>query len=310
MAALALADAAVLWSRLDRSGRQPSGGVAGSTTWLLVGSDRREDIPTEDRGRFGSATEVPGERADVIAALRVADDGAVHLLAIDRDLVLTRSGTGPARLATTLSDGSAAVADALCHSLGLGVDHVAVIRFGGMRDLVDLVGGVEVTSDAIVADRASGLLLRDGRNRLDGRLALAYVRARHIEVWDGERWVPDPVRSAQRPERATEVLRELGAAARVTWWNPLAVQRLAWTGTGALSVDGGTGPLDLLDLAGAARALTDDDRTVLPVRRRDGPGTDLLPSADATPATLAAVRSFQGGQLPATCPRPAMASAR
>ena len=303
---LLLLDSAVLYSRLGSSGDRLSGSTAGGTTWLLLGSDRRGDVPAVDQKRFGTPAEVPGERADVIVALRVGDDGAVRTLGINRDLVAIRPNAGFERLSTTLQYGPDAIADALCRSLGLGVDHIAVVRFEGLRDLVDLAGGIDVASDAIVADRRSGLLLARGNNHLDGRLALAYVRARSIEVWDGDRWIPDPVRSAQRPQHAIEVIRELGSELDVNWADPIGLHRLAWTATAALTVDDGSGPFDLLGLARAARSLTSDDSRTLTTRVRGGPGSDVLPMADATTETFDEVAAFQGGRLPAGCSTPAL----
>lgn len=306
--ALLAANTAVLWFRLDRSGGSLAGSPPGGTTWLLIGSDRRGTVAAEDLPRFGTVEEVPGARADVIVAVRINDDGTVQTLGISRDLMLLRPDTGLDRLATTLKNGPNAIADALCHSLGLGADHLAMIEFDGLQALIDLQGGIDVTSDAKVLDRGSGLLLRDGDNRLDGEMALAYVRARSIEVWDGDRWIYDLVRSNQRPERAVEIVSKIARGATPSWKNPIALQRLAWVGTGAVTVDGDTSPFDLLDLARSIADSENRSSQTLPTRPRVGPGAEVVPIDEVVPSTLSAIGDFQGTTPPTACAEPAFDS--
>ena len=303
MVSLLLLDALVIWIRLDRVGADLAGSAAGGTTFLLIGSDQRVDVPKAERSRFGSSRDVPGERADVLLLVRVTDSGSVRVLGIPRDLVLYRRSSGADRVTAMLRDGPGAIADAICNSLGIGIGRVAVLHFAGLRDLVDLAGGVTVQSDEIVFDRNSGLLLQKGTNRLDGSRALAYVRARHMEIYRDGDAEPDLLRSAQRPQRATEVLRGVGSKLSVRWTDPIATQQLAWTTAGALTVDGGTGPWDLLGLADTLGRLPAGEPPTLPViHRSDDPPIDEL-SDDA----WAMVDQFQGsGSRPAACRRPAL----
>ena len=250
-----------IWTRLDTAEGEVSGSAPGGTTYLLLGSDARGDVSADQQSRFGSRADVPGERADIVVLLRVGDDGSVRALGIPRDLVVYRPHQGPDRIALLLGQGPVAIADALCNSLGIGVDHVVEVGFGGLRDLVDLAGGIDVRSDAVLADRNSGLVMEAGVNHLDGDRALAYVRARNILVLHDGRLVPDGVRNGQRSERAIEVMGALSDGLEVGVSSPLQSQRAVWTAAGAVTVDGGTGPFDLLALTSAARKLTGDHDT-------------------------------------------------
>ncbi|MFN8053253.1 MAG: LCP family protein [Acidimicrobiales bacterium] len=296
-----------MWFRIDRSDASLAGSAEGSgTTYLLIGSDRRGDVPTVDRKRFGTTREVPGERADVVIAVRVAPNGTVRSLAIPRDLVLFRTNRGPERVASMLEAGPGAVADALCHSLGIGIDHLAVVHFAGLTALVDQVGGVKITATTALLDRNSGLLLKAGTHRVDGRTALAYVRARHIESWDGTSWEADPIASDDRTGRASAVLSQLGSRLNLDWTSPLATHRLLWTATGAVTVDGDAGVGDLLSLGDALRGLGSTYTASLPALTRGG----AVPMASLTPDSAPAVKRFLGRGRPAkACATPALLTA-
>ncbi len=299
--AAALVDVGVLWARTDRIEADLPGSGGRGTTWLLIGSDDRSDVPAGERDRFGSTGDVPGARADILVALRVGD-GRPRVLGIPRDLVVFRPRSGPERLAPMLDDGPGAIASALCNSLGLGVDHVGVIRFDGLVELTDLAGGITVQSDAIAVDRNSGLLLDRGTNRLDGSRALAYVRARHIETYDGSTWTFDPALSGERSARAMQVIGGIAGGLDLSWTSPLDAQRAAWAVTGAVSVDSGAGPFDALDLMEAMRGLRHRDERTLQVRDRG----QSVPMADLTSVAAGQLKWFLGGHRSSKCDRPVL----
>lgn len=293
-----------IWVRIDRVDADLAGSAGRGTTYLLIGSDRRADIAEADRPRFGSADEVPGERADIVIVVNALSDGTVRALSIPRDLVLFRQDRGPERLAPLLGDGPGAIADALCNSLGIGVDHLAVIHFSGIDDLVDLTDGVVIEPSGTFLDRQSGLLVKAGRQRVDGRTALAYVRARHIERREGDNWLPDPEESARRGDRALEVLRGLGSAVELGW-NPWHDHRIAWAVTDAITVDDDMGIGDMMSLAEAVRGLRGASVESLPVLVRNGD----VPTASITASAPAAVQRLTGTEEPPpACSTPTLLS--
>jgi LCP family protein required for cell wall assembly len=63
---------------------------------------------------------------------------------------------------------------------GIRIDHVVEVEFGGLKRMVDALGGVEVTLPQAVRDKASGLDLPAGKHVVEGDQALAYVRVRRM----------------------------------------------------------------------------------------------------------------------------------
>ncbi|WP_235922232.1 LCP family protein [Lentzea tibetensis] len=61
---------------------------------------------------------------------------------------------------------------------GVRVDHYAEVNLAGFYEITKVVGGVEVCLRAPVNDRSSGVNLPAGRQSLEGRDALAFVRQR------------------------------------------------------------------------------------------------------------------------------------
>ena len=285
---LLIAYAGVIALRIDRTSAALPGSPAGGTTYLLLGSDERTNIPTADRDRFGTAAEIPGRRADIILVLRVLDDGSTKALAVPRDLVVFRKDKGPERLAPMLQEGTGAIADGLCNSIGIGVDHVVIIDFSGLAGLVDLAGGVEVTSDVPLRDDGSGLFIPEGTTRLSGREALSYVRARHIESEFVGQWGPDPIRSSMRSQRAAEVLDGLSKGLALKWTDPIATHKLLWAVSDAVEVDGGTWPANALQLRASLENFDRKSLIQIPVKASDGP----VPTAELAPGAENILQSF------------------
>lgn len=65
------------------------------------------------------------------------------------------------------------------HLIGIPIHYYAVTNMAGLREVVDLVGGVTVTLDHSIADSRMGLFMEPGRHHLDGERALMYVRSRY-----------------------------------------------------------------------------------------------------------------------------------
>lgn len=72
---------------------------------------------------------------------------------------------------------------------GIEIDRYAMIGFPGVRNLVDQIGGVDVRLDRALVDGymhvrmkgQEGLLLKAGKNHLNGNVALAFARTRHTD---------------------------------------------------------------------------------------------------------------------------------
>ena len=62
---------------------------------------------------------------------------------------------------------------------GVGIDHYAEIGMGGLANVVDAVGGVNICVDEPIMDPLAGIDLAAGCQDLEGSDALGYVTPRH-----------------------------------------------------------------------------------------------------------------------------------
>lgn len=270
---LVLADLGVLSSRIDRFAVQfPQ---APGTTWVLVGSDSRADLPagaaTES---FGDVQEVPGERADVVLVVHRTEDGRVTTLSVPRDLLVRRPSGAYEPLAHSLLGGPQQVVDTLCRTLGVRADHAVILDFAGFAELVDDLDGVPIDIPEPVRDASAGLELAAGPQRLDGAQALALIRSRHPEVLRDGQWLPVDERAGAQT-RTTQAGVVLSALRDALLSDPLSWPASAWSGVETIRTDDGTGPWDLLQLV---RSI--GDVTPLPASPLDGADRAVMVSPD------------------------------
>jgi LCP family protein required for cell wall assembly len=254
--------------------------IAGET-WLVIGSDSRTSVPG-GRNVYGSAAKIPGQRADVVLLVH-SGGGHTSVLSVPRDLLVSPKPGQIERLTLTFLDGPQSVVDSLCNTLGVAVNRLVEITMGGFAHAVDAVGGITVTIRYPIRDRYTGLnISRTGRVHVNGTTALALVRSRHPVQLIGGRWVAssESAGAADRTSWAGTVFAALQHKARDEVPNPFAMQRLAWTLSGALITDRHTGLRDLFRLRGAGKV------TDLPAQSL-GDVLAVAPDA-ATSAALAA----------------------
>jgi LCP family protein required for cell wall assembly len=163
-------------------GTDPILGVDGRLTVLLLGSDYR---PAH-----------PGNRTDAIMIVSVDPvTGETGAFSIPRDTTgFPLPGGGQfapkvnglfQHLQATQGQGGAAMEAAVSEAFGIEVDGYALIGFGGVKGLVDAVGGVDVVLDKPyydasywVTSKHQGWGLPAGRSHLDGSDALIFARSR------------------------------------------------------------------------------------------------------------------------------------
>ena len=175
---------------------RPPASAAGSTTFLLVGSDGRTGMSRADMKRLhvGTAATAAGRRADTMLLVHVsARHGTVDVVSLPRDSYVTI----PAHTSTDGDEvperrnklnaayafgGPALTVATIERTTGVRVDHYLEVDFLGFVRLVDAVGGVDVCSPTRLRDRKAGLRLPAGVSHVDGETGLAYVRARHLDA--------------------------------------------------------------------------------------------------------------------------------
>src|ERR1700760_1048796 len=174
---------------------------------LVMGTDARpvstkelnengeSDAPKQkcyEQQEKGEAPHSPCEdgefRADSLMVVR-AGGGTFNKLSIPRDSYAEIPGYQPTKINAAFAYGGAALQIKTVEKfLHIKIDHVAIINFTGLENLVNSVGGIQVDlKHKLCAEIAGGsghgqggitLHLKKGENTLDGEQALAYSRIR------------------------------------------------------------------------------------------------------------------------------------
>ncbi len=252
--------------------------------YLVVGSDSREGI-TEDTPNVGAiGTDVTGRRSDTLIVLRT-QPGAATMMSIPRDLWVTNAATGQAgRVNAAYNAGPPNLVRTITSSLGIPIHHYVEVDFVSFAGMVDAMGGVTIDFPHPATDRGSGLDIPEaGPQRLDGTMALAYVRSRHYtEIVDGQPR-QDPTADLGRQQRQQTfirtVLREVGETR-----NPVTGVRLVNAAAGGVRVDDQLGVGDVWTLARRLSG-SEPESLVLPTvgARKGGAAVLLLKEAEAQP---------------------------
>jgi LCP family protein required for cell wall assembly len=249
---------------------------------LVLGSDARPD--ELKRGEVG--------RTDTLL-LFVADRGTpkVAMVSVPRDLWVSIPGHGEERINAAFElGGNQTAKQTVSNVLGQRVDRYALIGLQGVRDVVDAVGGIDITVAQAIYDDTyptddygyQTVDIPAGRQHMDGDTALKYARTRHQDSDFG------------RIARQQQVL----AAIRTKMLNPLnwpRIPALAAAASQAIKTD--LNPLDAIAVAaailrdpGEPERLVIDTTLVTPVIG-DGGAFLLEAKADLKPA----VARFLGG---------------
>ncbi|MGV3759520.1 MAG: LCP family protein, partial [Actinomycetota bacterium] len=229
---------------------------------LLVGIDSAARLDPDDPVAAGRDAAL---RSDTMMVFRV-DPGAgeAHLLSIPRDLWVPLASGGNQRINTAIQIGGAPeLIDTIEGYLGIPIHHYAQVDFAAFRELVDVVGGVDVWFEHPTRDRQAGLSVPEpGCIRLEPDQALAYVRARHLQTLQDGRWRTDGTGDLGRMSRQQDfivraVRRAISRGAR----NPVTLDRLIDAALVAVTVDDQWTAEDMAALASRFR-LFDPDRLI------------------------------------------------
>lgn len=205
-----------------------------------------EPMPPVDEGGqdivnillMGSATSNPSNPGLSDSLLIVSVNrsaGAVSVVSIPRDLYVYEPDQGMFKINTAYyygetqarpGGGWGLLLDTIRYNLGLEIDFYARVNFDGFREIIDLIGGIEITVDCTLRDwrlKAPELdpqdeanwelfTLEAGRWWMDSDLALWYVRSRKTSSdLDRGRRQQDVLRAVWRRLRADGRLEQIPA---------------------------------------------------------------------------------------------------
>jgi polyisoprenyl-teichoic acid--peptidoglycan teichoic acid transferase len=154
-------------------------------SFLVVGSDRREEMPPEIEA-LGPLT---GEKADVVMVWLVdARARTISVVSLSRYLRVRLPGHGTQMLSGALDYGATAVVEATRSLVDVPIHHYVELDFAAVRNLVDTADGITLAIPKPARDLVTHLDLPAGEQRLDGDQALAYLRSRHYEELRDGQW--------------------------------------------------------------------------------------------------------------------------
>jgi len=229
------------WGRIAKVDAEPTTARPGSqlgTNYLLVGSDSRRGLTKEQQEELSTGGDSGGPgRTDTIMIMHIGK-GPTLLMSIPRDSIVPIRGYGTTKInAAYTYGGPKLLVSTLEENTGLRIDNYVEVGFGGLVNVVDSVGGVEICPTTDIKDKDAGLDLKEGCQQADGKTALGFSRSRHTYA----------TQDIQRVQSQREVLGSIAKKVKSPWTiiNPLRYQSVAAGASGSLQIGENVGPIDL-----------------------------------------------------------------
>ena len=285
----------------DITGGRPAKVADGALNILLLGSDSRDP---DNKGKAGEW------RTDTMIMLHIpkSHDHA-YLVSMPRDLYvhIPKSKANPqygntnAKLNASFSwGGTPLTVQTIEEYTNVRMDHVLLIDFGGFKQVIDALGGIEMNVEKdITSIHPPKRQFKKGMNHFDGDQALDYARQRY-QYADG-----DFARMRHQQEMMKAILDKAVSSGTVT--NPGKLNSFLKAITKAMTVDK---DFSLADMALQFRNLRSDDLTFL-VSPNDGSkkinGEDVIvPAKEKASVLYDAMRNDKMADWAATnVPKPA-----
>lgn len=176
------------WTKVDKVDFEPEANRPAEqpgTTYLMVGSDSRAGLTKEQRKELATGN-AAGQRTDTIMLLHTGD-GPNVLMSIPRDSLVEIPGHGTTKInAAYAYGGPQKLVETIELNTGIRVDHYVEVGLGGVVEMVDAVGGIEICPTTRMVDRLAGLNIKKGCQEADGKKALAYARSRKTDKRFGD----------------------------------------------------------------------------------------------------------------------------
>jgi LCP family protein required for cell wall assembly len=167
------------------------GAIEGGVNLLLVGTDSCEGANAALSGAC-QAGDTAGERNDVTMLVHISDEPRrVTVVSFPRDMVVpipscpSEDGGSYSAMSAQMLNASYQYGGLACTALtvqeliGDKIDFAAAIRWTGVINMSDAIGGVDVCVAGDVSDSHTGLSLTAGTHTLEGVKALQFLRMRH-----------------------------------------------------------------------------------------------------------------------------------
>ncbi|WP_229383481.1 LCP family protein [Microbacterium allomyrinae] len=284
------------------------GAIEGGVNILLVGSDSCEG---QDVALFPRCAndDSPGERNDVTMLVHISDEPRrVTVISFPRDMLVPipscpkEDGSGDySAMSSQMINASYMYGGLACTVLtveqltGEEIHFAAAIRWTGVINMSDAIGGVDVCVAGDISDVHTGLNLTAGNHTLVGVEALQFLRIRH-GIGDGS----DLGRISNQQQFMSSMVRKLQSESVLA--NPGTLLNLAGTlisqvSQGQLVLSSGlTSPTLMVQIAMAVKDVPYEDIVFVqyPTEYAGGDGASrVIPVKDAAAALFAALAANQ-----------------
>ncbi len=148
---------------------------------LVIGSDMR-GIAKDAAAHTAATGEPMDHRSDTLMLVHVpADRRTLYIVSINRDTWVDIPGFGGAKINAGLQYGGIDMTTQTVQQLfGITIDHTLMLDFGGLKVLVDGLGGIDVNVPfAFQSTHDTGHIFGPGVNHMDGQAALEFSRERY-----------------------------------------------------------------------------------------------------------------------------------
>ena len=191
---------------------------------------------------------ISGFRTDTILVLIKPKSGPSSLISIPRDSLMNVDNQYMKINAVAQIAGKKALVSNVEQITGQKIDHVAQIKFGGLQNVVNALGGIELCYDEDVQDSYSGLNWKAGCHTADGSTALSFSRMRYADARG------DFGRNERQRQVISAIVKKASSSGTLT--NPSKVVAVSNAAMSALTVDEKTNPYTLLTMALAFKSAT------------------------------------------------------
>ncbi|MEO6473428.1 MAG: LCP family protein [Aeromicrobium sp.] len=229
------------WGNIAKVDAEPTTARPGDqlgTNYLLVGSDSRRGLTKEQQRDLSTGGDSGGRgRTDTIMIMHVGK-GPTLLMSIPRDSLVPIKGYGTTKInAAYAYGGPKLLISTLETTTGLRIDKYVEVGFGGLVNVVDSLGGVQICPKSDIDDKDAGLHVKKGCQQADGKTALAFSRSRHTYA----------TQDIQRVQSQREVLGSIAAKAKSPWTviNPFRYKSVAGGASKSLQIGENVNPIDL-----------------------------------------------------------------
>jgi LCP family protein required for cell wall assembly len=282
------------------------GAIEGGVNLFIAGTDKCEPEYEAIFGGRCTGADAGGELNDVNMLVHISDEPRrVTVISFPRDLMVpipactdedgsTSSAMSKQQINTTFSYGGlSCTVKTISELSGQNIPFAATLTWGGVIEITDAIGGVDVCVSGGIRDSHTGLDLAEGMHTIQGVEALQFLRTRH-GVGDGG----DLGRISNQQQYMSRLAHKLVSDQVLS--NPATLYSLASTALDSIDPSTSlTNPITLAQIALAVKDVPFDEMVFLqyPTLTDPSDSNRVVPNYDAADELWAALEANQPLEL-------------